>query len=178
MGSYTDGNIAVTALTGEIAAGTPVLAYIADGNELSITATGAAAVSEAKQLSQLKGAFAQTEVADDEYIIANDHFWNASWLKQNNGDVKNVFVAPYRASLTLTSTAGAKPNSISDDAAVTDRLVSLRPGTDLAAFLDGAELYDLQGRRLTAPKSGVMIVRKGGVSRKVVIKGSQAPQGL
>ena len=168
--SYTDGNIAVTALTGEIAAGTPVLAYITDG-ELSISTVGAAAVAEAKQLSELKGAFAQTEVKDDEYIIANDHFWNAGWLKENNGDVKNVYVAPYRASLTLTST-DAKPNSISisDDAAVTDGIVSLRQDTDLAAFLDGAELYDLQGRRLTAPKSGVMIVRKGGVSRKVVIK--------
>ena len=178
VGSYTNDNIAVTALTGEIAAGTPVLAYITDG-ELSVTAVGAAAVAEAKQLSELKGAFAQTEVADNDYIIANDHFWKSGWLKENNGDVKDVYVAPYRAYLTLTFT-DAKPNSISisDDAAVTDRLVSLRQDTDLAAFLDGAELYDLQGRRLTAPISGMMIIRKDGVSRKVVIKGSQAPQGL
>ena len=169
--SYADGNIAVSALTGEIAAGTPVLAYITDG-ELSISTVGAAAVAEAKQLSELKGAFAQTEVKDDEYIIANDHFWNAGWLKENNGDVKNVYVAPYRASLTLTST-DAKPNSISisDDAAVTG--IDNAEVTDLAAFLDGAELYDLQGRRLSAPQRGVMIIRKGGVSRKVVVKGSQ-----
>ena len=142
---------------------------------LILTATGAVAVAEAKQLSELKGAFAQTEVADDDYIIANDHFWNAAWLK-NNGDVKNVYVAPYRASLSLTST-DAKPNSISIDLGETDGIDSIE-ATDPSAFLEGAELYDLQGRRLSAPKSGVMIIRKGGVSRKVVIKGSQAPQGL
>ena len=174
--SYTDGNIAVTALTGEIAAGTPVLAYITDG-ELSVTATAAAAVAEAKQLSELKGAFQQTEVGDEDYIIANDHFWNAGWLKENNGDVKNVYVAPYRASLTLNLTAGAKPNSISISECETDGIDSIDT-TDPSAFLEGAELYDLQGRRLTAPISGMMIIRKGGVSRKVIIKGSQAPQGL
>ncbi len=176
--SYNDGNIIATPITTDIAAGTPVLAYITDG-ELSITTTGATAVATPVADPVLQGVFAQTEVKDDDYIIANDHFWNAQWLKNDNDAVTNVYVAPYRAYLTLTSlSASAKPNSISIDAAVTDRLVSLRPGTDLAAFLDGAELYDLQGRRLTAPKSGVMIIRKGGVSRKVVIKGSQAPQGL
>ena len=166
--SYTDGNIAVTALTGTIAAGTPVLAYITNG-ELSVNATGAAAVAEAKQLSELKGVFAQTAVADDDYIIANDHFWNAAWLKENNSAAKHVYVAPYRAYLTLDLSTGAKPNSISISEGETDGIDSI-DGTDLAAFLEGAELYDLQGRRLTAPKSGVMIVRKGGVSRKVVIK--------
>ncbi len=176
VGSYTNDNIAVTALTGTIEAGTPVLAYVSEGNELSVTATGAAAVADAKQLTELKGTFAQTEVADEDYIIANDHFWNAAWLKENNSAVKNVYVAPYRASLTLTSTE-AKPNSISIDLGETDGIDSIE-ATDPSAFLEGAELYDLQGRRLTAPKSGVMIIRKGGVSRKVVIKGSQAPQGL
>ncbi len=166
--SYTEGNIAVTALTGEIEAGTPVLAYVSDG-ELSVSATGATAVAEAKQLSELKGAFAQTEVKDEDYIIANDHFWKAGWLKDNNSDVKNVYVAPYRASLTLNLTAGAKPNSISISEGETDGIDSIE-ATDPSAFLEGAELYDLQGRRLTAPQRGVMIVRKGGVSRKVVIK--------
>ena len=166
--SYTEGNIAVTALTGTIEAGTPVLAYITNG-ELNVNATGAAAVAEAKQLSELKGVFAQTEVADEEYIIANDHFWNASWLKTNNEAVKNVYVAPYRASLTLNLTAGAKPYSISINLGETDGIDSIDT-TDPSAFLDGAELYDLQGRRLSAPQRGVMIVRKGGVSRKVIIK--------
>ena len=176
VGSYDNGNITATPISGDIAAGTPVLAYITNG-ELSVTATGAAAVAAPDTLNVLQGAFAQTAVADDEYIIANDHFWNASWLKQNNGDVKNVYVAPYRASLTLNLTAGAKPYSISINLGETDGIDSIDT-TDPSAFLDGAELYDLQGRRLSAPQRGVMIVRKGGMSRKVVIKGSQAPQGL
>ena len=172
--SYADGNIAVEPITGIIAAGTPVLAYIADGNEFSVTATGAAAVAEAKQLSELKGAFAQTNVADEDYIIANDHFWNAGWLKQNNDAVKNVYVAPYRASLSLTSTE-AKPNSISIDLGETDGIDSIE-ATDPSAFLDGevtdpsVSFYDLQGRRLTAPQRGMIIIRKGGVSRKVIVK--------
>ncbi len=166
--SYTDGNIAVTALTGTIAAGTPVLAYVSDG-ELSVSATAAAAVAEAVSNEKLKGAFTQTEVADDDYIIANDHFWNAAWLKKNNTDTKNVYVAPYRASLTLPSTE-AKPNSISIGEGETDGIDSINGAASLENLLDGAELYDLQGRRLTAPQRGVIIVRKGGVSRKVVIK--------
>ncbi len=163
--SYTDGNIAVTALTGPIAAGTPILAYVTDG-ELSVTATGAAAVAEAKQLSELKGAFQQTEVADEDYIIANDHFWNAGWLKTNNDAAQHVYVAPYRASLTLSSTE-AKPNSISISENETD---GIDGAASIENLLDGAELYDLQGRRLSAPQHGVIIIRKDGVSRKVVVK--------
>ena len=175
--SYTDGTIAVRSLYGTVVAGTPVLAYIS-GGELSVSATGAAVVTEAKQLSCLKGVFTQTEVADEDYIIANDHFWNAGWLKSSEGSsAQHVYVAPYRAYLTLNFAAGAKPNSISINLGETDGIDCIDT-SDLATFLDGAELYDLQGRRLSAPQRGVMIVRKGGVSRKVVIKGSQVPQGL
>ena len=167
--SYADGNIAVTALTDTIAAGTPVLAYIADGNELSVTAAGAAAVDAPDTLNVLQGAFAQTKVADDDYIIANDHFWNASWLKSSEGSsAQHVYVAPYRASLTLTNlSTSAKPNSISIGEGETTGIISV---TSLESLLDGAEIYDLQGRRLTAPNRGMMIVRKGGVSRKVVVR--------
>ena len=174
VGSYTDGTIAVEQLTGTIAAGTPVLAYVSEGNELSVTAMGAAAVDAPAIADVLQGAFAQTEVKEDEYIIANDHFWNAAWLKKNNNAVKNVYVAPYRASLTLEKlSTDAKPNSISiafgedETTGVTDASASLRLG-DIA--LDGAEMYDLQGRRLTAPQRGMIIVRKDGVSRKVVVR--------
>ena len=173
VGSYTDGTIAVEPLTGTIEAGTPVLAYVSEG-ELSVSATGAAAVDAPATADVLQGAFAQTEVKEDEYIIANDHFWNAAWLKQNNSAVKNVYVAPYRASLTLEKlSTSAKPNSISigicedETTGVTDASASLRLGD---TTLDGAEMYDLQGRRLTAPQRGMIIVRKDGVSRKVVVR--------
>ncbi len=167
---YTEGTITATPLTGEIAAGTPVLAYVTDG-ELSVSATGAAAVATPATDDVLQGVFTQTEVADKDYIIANDRFWNALYLKKNNNAAKNVYVAPYRASLTLDLSEGAKPNSISiaDPTGVSDSLRRIED-TDPSALLDGAELYDLQGRRLAAPTRGVMIVRKGGVSHKVVIK--------
>ena len=131
-------------------------------------------VTEAKQLSELKGVFTQTEVADDDYIIANDHFWNAGWLKSSEGSsAQHVYVAPYRAYLTLDLSTGAKPNSISISEGETDGIDSIDGTSSLENLLDGAEIYDLQGRRLTAPISGMMIIRKGGVSRKVVVKGSQ-----
>ena len=165
--SYDEGTIAVTKYRGIIAAGFPVLAYVTGGT-LSISSKGATVVTDPQRYGVLQGTFTQTEVGDTAYIIANDHFWNAGWLKQNNKDVKHVYLAPYRASLTLTSTE-AKPNSISIDLGETDGIDSIDT-TDPSAFLDGAELYDLQGRRLSAPQRGVMIVRKGGVSRKVIVK--------
>ena len=179
VSQYDKDNISVTALSGTIAAGTPVLAYVT-GSELSISAKDADVVAQPANTEDgiLQGVFTQTEVADDDYIIANDHFWNAAWLKSSEGSsAEHVYVAPYRASLTLADlVTGAKPNSIGisigedETTGVTDPSALLHQDTDLASLLDGAELYDLQGRRLTAPQRGVIIVRKGGVSRKVVVK--------
>ncbi len=167
--TYDNDHISVTRLTGEIEAGTPVLAYVTDG-ELNISATAAAAVADAKQLTELKGAFAQTEVADKDYIIANDHFWNAGYLKEQNAAAKHVYVAPYRAYLTLDLSEASKPNSISINESETDGINGIDSAEGLEDLFNGAELYDLQGRRLTAPQRGVIIVRKGGVSHKVVVK--------
>ena len=179
VSQYDKDNISVTALSGTVAAGTPVLAYVT-GSELSISAKDVDVVAQPANSEDgvLQGVFTQTEVADADYIIANDHFWNAAWLKSSEGSsAEHVYVAPYRASLTLAGlVTGAKPNSIGisigedETTGVTDPSALLHQDTDLASLLDGAELYDLQGRRLTAPQRGVIIVRKGGVSRKVVVK--------
>ncbi len=167
--TYADGNIAVKKLTGTITAGTPVLAYVTDG-ELNVSATGAAAVATPATDPVLQGTFTQTAVEDADYIIANDHFWNALYLKEHNNAAQNVYVAPYRAYLTLGLSEGAKPNSISINNDVTDGINGIASAESLEDLFDGAELYDLQGRRLAAPQRGMMIVRKGGVSRKVVVR--------
>ncbi len=172
VGQYDNDNISVTELSGTIAAGTPVLVYVS-GNELSITAEDVDVVAQPANNTAdvLQGVFTQTEVADDDYIIANDHFWNALYLKQQNPDAKHVYVAPYRAYLTLANLSEAsKPNSISINDDVTDGINGIASAEGMEDLLDGAELYDLQGRRLTAPQRGVIIVRKGGVSRKVVVR--------
>ncbi len=172
VGQYDNDNISVTELSGTIAAGTPVLVYVS-GNELSITAEDVDVVAQPANNTAdvLQGVFTQTEVADDDYIIANDHFWNALYLKQQNPDAKHVYVAPYRAYLTLANLSEAsKPNSISINDDVTDGINGIDGAEGMEDLLDGAELYDLQGRRLTAPQRGVIIVRKGGVSRKVVVR--------
>ncbi len=167
--TYTDGNIAVKKLTGTITAGTPVLAYVTEG-ELNVSATGAAAVAAPATDPVLQGVFTQTAVEDADYIIANDHFWNALYLKEQNNAAQNVYVAPYRAYLTLGLSEGAKPNSISINNDVTDGINGIASAESLEDLFNGAELYDLQGRRLAAPQRGMMIIRKGGVSRKVVVR--------
>ncbi len=173
--SYTNGSIVVKQFTDTIPAGTPVLAYVT-GDELNVSAVGTAAVTTPVADDELQGVFTQTEVPITDYFISNDRFWSVFWLRMYNGNVKHVYVSPYRAYLTLGDIPPyeSKPDSIgiTEDAVtgVIDPSVSLRQDTDLSSFLDGAELYDLEGRRLTAPKRGMMIIRKNGVSRKVVIK--------
>ncbi len=167
--TYTDGNIAVKKLTGTITAGTPVLAYVTDG-ELHVSATGAAAVAAPATDPVLQGTFTQTAVEDADYIIANDHFWNALYLKEQNNAAQNVYVAPYRAYLTLDLSETSKPNSISINESETDGINGIDSAEGLEDLFNGAELYDLQGRRLAAPQRGMMIIRKGGVSRKVVVR--------
>ncbi len=167
--NYTDSKLNVKKLTGTIAAGTPVLAYVTDG-ELSVSALGAAVVATPASDTVLKGVFTQTAVANDDYIVANDYFWNAGWLKDNNTDAQYVYAAPYRASLALNLSAGAKPTSIGIAEDETDGIKSVDTTDNTDDFLNGAELYDLQGRRLSTPVNGMMIVRKGGVSHKVVVR--------
>ena len=175
--SYTEGNITVKQLTDTVPAGMPVLAYVT-GDELNVSAVGTAVVTAPATSDLLEGTFAEKELDNEAYIIANDHFWNVFWLKMENGKTNHVWIAPYRASLKLDLDIyyNAKPDSVgiafgeTDTDGVTDPSVSLRQDTDLASLLDGAELYDLQGRRLTAPQRGLMIIRKGGVSRKVVVR--------
>ena len=182
IAGYDNQTLSVTLLDGHVDAGTPILAYTTNGH-LSISATGAAAVAAPVSTSDnvLKGVFTQTQVSDDDYIIANDHFWNAGWLTASTGSGANrVYVAPYRAYLTLDLKEEAKPYSINISEGLTDQVTapSVLPHQDtaLSSFLDGevndpsASLYDLQGRRLTAPQRGMMIIRKDGVSRKVVVK--------
>ncbi len=173
--SYNDGSIVVKQFTDTIPAGTPVLAYVT-GDELNVSAVGTAAVTTPVADDELQGVFTQTEVPITDYFISNDRFWSVFWLRMYNGNVKHVYVSPYRAFLTLGDIPPyeSKPDSIgiTEDAVtgVIDPSVSLRQDTDLSSFLDGAELYDLEGRRLTAPQRGMMIIRKNGVSRKVVIR--------
>lgn len=168
--TYDNANLTVCTLKGDIPAGLPVLAYVAEPSTISITATAAAVVANPAKDDVLQGAFAKTEVSSADYIIANDHFWNAGWLMTEQ-KANGVYVAPYRAYLTLTVlTSSAKPNSISISDGETNGIDSIDSAADLADLLNGATLYDLQGRRLSSPIRGVMIIHKDGVSHKVVIK--------
>ncbi len=168
VSQYDEDKISVSRLTGDIDAGTPVLVYT-NGNTISISAKGAAAVANPVENDVLVGAFAQTEVENDDYIIANDHFWNVAWLKEQKG-AEHVYVAPYRAYLKLAFSESSKPNSISIAEGETTGVQSIDVADTSDNIFDGAELYDIQGRRLSAPTRGIVIVRKNGVSRKVVVK--------
>ena len=166
---YDKDKILVSHVTGDVAAGTPVLVYT-DGSSFTISSKGAAAVASPVADDVLAGVFAQTAVEDDDYIIANNHFWNAGWLKENNSETQNVYVAPYRAYLKLSYSESTKPNSISIAEGETTDIRNIDTKDTSDNIFDGAELYDLQGRQLSAPTRGVVIVCKNGVTRKVVVK--------
>ncbi len=159
--------IVVTAITGTVDAGTPVLAYISSGNSLSISATGAKAVAEPVKNENVAGVFTQTDVDGNGYIISKDRFWNVGKLKTDS-KAEHVYATPYRAYISNnSSSAKAVFLDITIDEA--DGIHGIETDNSETQWMDGAEIYDLQGHRLNAPQRGVNIIRKNGVSRKFVV---------
>lgn len=168
VSQYDKDNLTVTRIKEDVPAGTPVLVYT-NGNSISISSKGAAAVAQPVENDVLVGVFVKTIVADEDYIISKDHFWNALWLK-DNASATNVYVAPYRAYLKLNFTGETKPNSISISEGEATDVHGIETIDTIDNLFDGAELYDLQGRRLSAPTRGIVIVRKNGATRKVLVR--------
>ena len=152
----------------EIAAGTPVLVRRnAAASGISISATDAA-MSNAVLTGSTAGDYSlvgtlttSNALTDNCYIINNDKFWNVGKLSG-----KTVKVGAFRSYLEA-STAMAQA-----------RMWSLSIGGDnttaidvLHAADDGeAEIYDLNGHRLSDLQKGINIVKRGNKTTKVIIK--------
>ena len=156
----------------EIAAGTPVLVRRnAAVNGISISATDAA-MANSIQSGSTAGEFTMVgtlktsdALANNAYIINNDKFWNVGELISNN-NVTAVKIGAFRSYLMAnTSSAQARMLSLSigdDDTTAIDVLNAADEGE--------AEIYDLNGHRLSDLQKGINIVKRGNKTTKVIIR--------
>ena len=158
----------------EIAAGTPVLVRRnAAVNGISISATDAAMSnviqtgSTADDYTLVGTLTTSNALTNNCYIINNDKFWNVGNLI-NSGKAKAVKVGAFHSYLLANTTA---PSAQA-------RMLSLSIGGDnttaidvLNAADDGeAEIYDLNGHRLSDLQKGMNIIKRGNKITKVIIK--------
>ncbi|MGN0051196.1 MAG: BspA family leucine-rich repeat surface protein [Prevotella sp.] len=171
--------VEIEQITGAIAAGTPVLFKFKDGvdkkdKKINITATDAQIVAPVDGTTvsgpngcQLYGTYQEKTFSQQDnntFIIYKDRLMNpAKMLKNEN--VTKVGVKPFRAYMTMTSSAGAKSFSIGSGDEGTTAIDLLN-----SVATDDAEYYDINGRRIDAPAKGVNIVRRGNKTMKLIIK--------
>ena len=167
--NITDAFITVKEITDTVTAGRSVLAYT-DNSTISISGyTGTRVVKAPLTNANLVGTFVSTMVENtsSNYIISKNKFWNVASLLENS-TAKSVKLQPYRAYIT-TAGDGTKQTSLSIVAGDATDIDSIDAGS-LADILSGAEFYDLQGRRLSSPGKGMIIVKKGNFTRKMLFK--------
>ena len=170
----TTNTIELEEMTTSIAAGTPVIIKMDEGQtalKFSVANEKIAhqVVSAADGNYQLQGLYAKkvfVKGADDNcYIVKGNKLMNPSKLLEN-AKVNEVNCKAFRAYMVDNSStpAGAKMFSIGFDETAT-AIDNLNNTAD-----DKAEYYDLQGHRLNGPQRGVNIVKRGNKTMKVIIK--------
>ena len=168
------GTIQLEEITTSIAAGTPVIIKMNNG-ETTLSFSEAnkeiaqKVVSAADGNYQLQGIYTQKvfdKSADDNcYIVKGDKLMNPTKLLENTSTTQ-VGSKPFRAYMVdnTSSSAGAKMFSI----AIGDNTTAIDSLNTIAD--DKAVYYDLQGNRLNAPQKGINIVKRGSKTMKVIIK--------
>ena len=183
LNGATANAVEIEEITGEIAAGTPVLFKFKDGEnkEINISATDAqivkapvdgTAVNGPDGSLQLCGTY-QTKTFssedDNAFILLKDKLMNPAKIWENT-KVTKVSVKPFRA--YMTSTAGSLESSarafsigFGEDEEGTTAIDQLN-----TIATDDAEYYDSNGRRISGPVKGLNIVRRGNKTMKLIIK--------
>ena len=170
----TTNTIELEEMTTSIAAGTPVIIKMDEGQtalKFSVANEKIAhqVVSAADGNYQLQGLYAKkvfVKGADDNcYIVKGNKLMNPSKLLEN-AKVNEVNCKAFRAYMVDNSStpAGAKMFSIGFDETAT-AIDNLNTNAD-----EKAEYYDLQGHRLNGPQKGINIVKRGNKTMKVIIK--------
>ena len=164
-------------IEGSIAAGTPVIIKMKDGEtKLNFTVADKEIAKDVQTAEtangnyQLQGIYTQKEFSKDTdnncYIVKGDKLMNPAKLLGETA-TKSVGSKPFRAYMADNSSApaaGARMFSISVGGSTT-AIEQLETTAD-----SKAEYYDLQGRRLQNLQKGVNIVKRGGKTMKVIIK--------
>ena len=164
-------------ITTSIAAGTPVIIKMNDGEtQLNFTEVDKAIAKDvltsetANGNYQLQGLYTQKlfdKNADNNcYIVKGNKLMNPAKLMQNTNN-ETVGSKPFRAYMVdnTSSAAGAKMFSIGFDNDGTTAIDNLN-----TIAYDNAIYYDLQGHRLNTPQKGINIVKRGNKTIKVIIK--------
>ena len=173
--SATSNSVEIEEITGEIAAGTPIIfKFNGDDKNINITANDADIKNDPGMASttegngcQLFGTYQKKIFSSQDYntfIIYKDKLMNPAKMLQNNR-ATTVGLKPFHAYTTMTSQTSAKSFSIGsgdEETTVIDLLNSVAT--------DDAEYYDINGRRIDAPVKGVNIVRRGNKTMKLIIK--------
>ena len=171
-------------ITGEIAAGTPVLFKFKDGEnkEINISVSEATIGKSPVAGSRVTGADGNTyqlcgtyqtktfsSEDDNAFILLNNKLMNPAKMWENT-KVTKVSVKPFRA--YMTSTAGSLESSarafsigFGEDEEGTTAIDQLN-----TIATDDAEYYDINGRRISGPVKGLNIVRRGNKTMKLIIK--------
>ena len=177
LGSVSNNEVVLKELNTIIAAGTPVIIKMNEGEtKLNFTEADKEIANEVKTAAtadgnyQLKGLYTQKlfdKAADNNcYIVKGDKLMNPAKLMQNTNK-ETVGSKPFRAYMVdnTSSAAGAKMFSLGFDDDSTTAIDNLNTIAD-----DNAVYYDLQGHRLNAPQKGINIVKRGNKTMKVIIK--------
>lgn len=161
--------ISVKEVTGEVKAGKPLLVYTTqDSFDVSGEPSTKIVLSPLDDTNMV-GTFKRISIkyADYTYFIAKNKFWNSlNTLINTQSQIK---VSPYRAYITTSSSSGTKPVSLDISTDNTDDISNIA-ATVVSDMLHDSQLYDIQGRRLMTPTRGLVIVKKNGITRKMVIK--------
>ena len=151
--AYTSGDKATAkAVENTIPANTPVL--LNGSGEATFTGAAAAVAATANNAADaLTGVFEKTKVAQGSYVLQNLD-GGIGFYKVASDD---IYVNPFRAYLTAQA-SGSRIAISFDNVATGIQTVAAQQGDDA--------VYDLQGRRVSAPTKGLYIV--GG--KKVMMK--------
>lgn len=157
---------------GTVEAGQPVVIRKKDNTQTDIlinNAENAQAVKEPKNTNsgnRLMGTFANMELADDCYFIANNQFRLVSNYKPATSGVK---LAAFRAYIQPQKTNVKHAPSL--NISVNDKTTGIE-NTNVIDLLNDAEAeyYDVNGRRIQNLQKGINIVKKGNKTMKIVCR--------
>lgn len=175
--SATEDAIVLEEQKGKVAAGTPLIVKLNDG-ETTLNIAEEEAMTAPKVLPgsttegneyQLVGTYAEKQFTPtdnfDDFVLLKGLWWNVGKLLENEKN-KTVNSKPYRAYVTkLSQSNNAKQLRmvVKGETTAVDSLNAITSDNK-------AEYYDMQGRRINALQKGINIVKNGNTTRKIIIK--------
>lgn len=175
--SATEDAIVLEEQNGKVAAGTPLIVKLNEG-ETTLNIAEVEAMTAPKALPgsttegieyQLAGTYAEKQftVEDNgaDFILKNGLWMNVGKLLANE-KTKAVKTKPYRAYVTQPS----QSNNAKQLRMVVKGETTAVDSLNAITSDNKAEYYDMQGRRINALQKGINIVKNGNTTRKIIIK--------